>query len=264
MDFKKQDKVYVALLDILGFKELAHNNSHEDLSEIYQIFCRAVKNGLIDNKVTHKEHDFSYACINSITISDSIVLWTDNTEINDFYDLLVLVRDLIFHGFYCGLPLRGALTIGPISYYYEKIKSKSQNYYASVFGKSIVDAYELSDDQRWSGALITDEAIKEYEDKINRLVRPINDPFNRYNNQELYNLISINALIRRKFIRKCEVPSKQKLQKICYTIDWVNTKNPKFTEDSVKASFSKHNKLLKKSDSVNEIINNTINYCKSV
>jgi hypothetical protein len=264
MDFKKQDKVYVALLDILGFKELALNNNHEDLSEIYQIFCRAVKNGLQYIKVLEKEKNQQRAIINSITISDSIVLWTDSTEITDFYDLLILVRDLLFHGFFCGLPLRGTMTIGPLSSYYEKIDSKSQNYYATVFGSSIVEAYNLTDKQKWAGAIITDTAIKEYESKINRKVKPLSDPFSRYNNPRLYKLLTIDALIKRKFIRKWQVPLKEKPLQSYYTIDWVSTKKSKFTADYLKASFAKHNKLMEKSAGVIEKINNTINYCISL
>lgn len=263
MEYTNLNRTYVALLDILGFKELASNNSHSDLIEIYRTFDRAIKNSLAGNNFTKNGPDLSKTKVNTMTISDSVILWTDNAEIDDFYMLLILVRDLLFHGFFCGLPFRGAIVIGPLSYNYSKLVSNSQNHLATIFGKSIIESYEISSNQDWAGVIISDDAVADYESKVNRVVRPLNDPFLYYEPQTLYKKISLKALIKRKLIRQWQVPQKNGDNRVFHTVDWTTTKRNKYTETEIKNCFSKYNKMLKDNDSVQKKIQNTIDYIKT-
>lgn len=256
---KDIDKTYVGMLDILGFTELASNNDHQELKKIYEIFDRVVKQGLtlFQDKIESGEFlaDESKIKINSLIISDSIILWTDNLKYHNFNNLLLTVRAILSESMRCGIPLRGSIVVGAISIKEERLPSKPDNLKLTCFGKSIVDAYVLGGKQNWSGCVITSEAIKEYENSIQKF----KDEQTKYTNERIDNALLLTSLERKFLVRKYLVPYKSDKLTEETVINWVNEFDPKWSESAIRNSFNKHNKTVD-NWKVETIIRNTISF----
>ncbi|NVO10542.1 MAG: hypothetical protein HXX16_11315 [Bacteroidales bacterium] len=239
---KDFDVTYVGLLDILGFKELALRNNHQELIKIYDLFDKVVKRGLTLFKESFQNDEFKPRVdsikINSLTISDSLILWTENTKFHHFINLVVTIRAILSEAMRCGIPLRGTIVVGPISVREEKLNSNTENIKLTCFGKSIVDAYTLSEKQNWSGCIITKECIERYQMSFEELkLRP-----SKYTNDQIDKSLSLSSLENKKLLRKYLVPLKDGKLAEEYVINWVNELNPKMEELSIRNSFVKYNK----------------------
>ena len=208
--------VYVAFLDILGFKDLVERNTHEELENIYSQFFNSVKeNGELFealSKILKGQKGFN-TTVQSIIISDSIVLWTKDDDINNFNMLVLAVRLLIMKSFGIGIPLRGAITRGPLSV---SIENSIQ-----IFGKSLTNAYTTESHMEISGCVIEDECM-EY-------VLGICD-----GNEIFNNITNSNCIIQYL------MPKKYGEVKNHYMINWVSPAPGSY----ILESFSKHNKSI--------------------
>jgi len=130
------ENTIVAFLDILGFKDLVNNNGHDKLIRVYQNLLLPIvqhSSTFGKYKVIKKEDgqslavaDSSKAVISSLVISDSIVLWTPIASMKSFIDIAIVVRNLLVSGMYSGLPLRGAISIGPLSMINDTIEMNNE------------------------------------------------------------------------------------------------------------------------------------------
>ncbi|MDQ3017632.1 MAG: hypothetical protein M3R25_13060, partial [Bacteroidota bacterium] len=60
-----------------------------------------------------KFKDFSVDSeINSVVVSDSIVLWTNDIGIGSFLKMVITVHQLLYQTMHFGIPLRGAISAG--------------------------------------------------------------------------------------------------------------------------------------------------------
>lgn len=162
--------VYVAFLDVLGFKDLVDNNSHDSLVKKYQALLTgteiSLSNGAYRLLTTEGKQvaiaDHEKVTVNSIVVSDSIVLWTNNASRKSFIDIVVAVKNLLVHAIYTGLPLRGGIAIGPLSRISYKLGSPFDNTVQAIVGKGLVDACRIEEEQQWSGCVVSQDAIDEY------------------------------------------------------------------------------------------------------
>lgn len=253
---------YVALFDILGFKEIVKNNSHEELIKIYEKLDRLLKFSLCLCRLNKEfQYDFSKTIINSINISDSILLWTNDVNVTSFYDLILTSWELQFQSIYAGLPMTGAITVGPISIIQDRIQAQTQteNFRSTFFGKPIVEAFELVSKQLWAGSLITNETIEVYENNLFRFVRTFDDPL-FIDPYRIEKSISIHGLKRRKILREFDVPFKKKPYSQRYlTLNWPDKTRTRISEKQIRERFLRHNKFIRKK-SVHKLIENTITY----
>lgn len=169
---KRYDKAYVAMLDILGFKEFVTHANPETVISTFDKLTTIVANQLshtmkFDDKgnmtlVQNEHQDFNY-----VIISDTILIWTENTDYNTFYTILYVVKNIMYHAFKLYIPLRGAIVVGSMALFDRREQTNKINVQASFVGKAIVEAYELSNSQDWSGCYVTDDCLKigveEYE-----------------------------------------------------------------------------------------------------
>ena len=111
----------VAFLDVLGFSDFVDNNDHSVLINIYNnIFTIFTTLGLACGQVKFVNNngsgyatpDVSYMNVNSLIVSDSIILWTDNSSPKSFEDIVSCVRQTLSLSFVSGLPLRGSIVEG--------------------------------------------------------------------------------------------------------------------------------------------------------
>jgi hypothetical protein len=242
----------VAFLDILGFSEIVKHNSFEELEEIYKVFNRGYTSGVTRNKFIKKGSqffkDFNDSNIQAIQISDSIILWTKEDTIKSYYDLILIVHELLGNGIFSGLPLRACIDYGEFG---NNINFHSNNISTNTFyGKAIITSHQQCESQSWSGGFITKRGVEAYSKMCSSL-----------NDNHLRSLTDIKSLEQDHFLKKFIVPFRnEKSEEYC--INWVRWQDPKITLDNLIKSFGKHNKPTS-CVRVKEIIQNTIEFWKS-
>lgn len=254
-------KSYVGVLDVLGFKELVENNSHEELTKIYQMFSEHITqsvahyqfNKITTEKGTEIKPNLNRATTNSILISDSIILYTNDTTIDSFFDFMLTTWHLMSFGFFLGIPLRGAASVGAISVMNGQVQSNASNSHAAFVGRSIVDAYKWEQKQNWAGFIYSSECISHYIEQLKNALLISSDP-NRLNRA-----ISLDSLINRGFLVKYNVPLKDGTFSENYVANWPRAFNPKLNESTIRKSFERNNKSVI-SEEVTIKINNTIDF----
>jgi hypothetical protein len=222
---KQNADCYVAFLDILGFKRILTVHSHEHLTSVYQQFSETILHGLSNGKyVLSKDGetecigpDIRQATVNSLLVSDSILIWTDDNSAESFGNIVKAVRSLLAFSMIDGIPLRGAISIGPLSSVLNQWPTQTQNFQLSLFGKAIVDAAEIEKKQEWSGCEISKAAIEFYKSKC----------------------FDGESLIETKLVLSYPVPRKNETTEIDgYVIDWVNHPQAGIDADVVKDAFA--------------------------
>ncbi|PEA52933.1 hypothetical protein CON64_20925 [Bacillus pseudomycoides] len=243
----KEEKVFFAFLDILGFKDLVNNNSNEALIDLYsKAVDVSVESALskgqmnIDEKGNIKP-DLGFASVNSLVISDSILFWTNNDNPWSFIDLIIVVREVLHNSIKIGIPLRGAISRGPlVTQQSDKSKENILIHRFTVVGKALVEAYKKEAIQEWSGCLIAEECMELL----------------------LQSMISnhIDDLINNNVLIKYKVPYKSGNIKEEYVLNWVGKQ---FSNETVRESFSMHNKGVD-NWAVESKIKNTIEFLNHV
>ncbi|MGO9586706.1 MAG: hypothetical protein ACLP2Y_10975 [Limisphaerales bacterium] len=131
---------YVAFLDILGFKKIVLAHSHDHLKSIYQKFSETIVHGLSNGKYVLFDDgktecigpDIRQATVNSLLVSDSILIWTDNNSVGSFDNIVKAVRSLLAFSMIDGIPLRGAISIGPLTSILNQWPTQTHNFQHSL------------------------------------------------------------------------------------------------------------------------------------
>ena len=216
---------YVAFLDILGFKRIASINSHEHLKSVYRNFSETILDSLSNGKYVLSNDgeteslspDIRQATVNSLLVSDSILIWTDDNAAESFCDIVKAVQSLLAFSMIDGIPLRGAISIGALTSVLNQLPTKNHNFQHSLFGKAIVDAAEAEKKQDWSGCEITKDAIEFYKSKCS----------------------SGESLITNKLILNYPVPRKEgEMETQGYVINWTNHPQAGIDSNTVKDAFA--------------------------
>jgi hypothetical protein len=161
------DYSYVAFLDILGFKSLVDNNTHEELVAIYKnLVVGQVSKYLILQDVLEKSRKneikelFSSNKVRVVNISDSIIIWTQDSKEESLKNLLKAVKTLLASSINLGIPLRGSIVK-------EKLGVIENNNTLSLIGKGLVKAYKNEQIQNWSGCTV-ERSIFSYLNSIRK------------------------------------------------------------------------------------------------
>jgi hypothetical protein len=107
------NKPYVAFLDVLGFRELVKNNTHQELVEIYK---RLVNFQVEFYEHYHSEKErhnkekfgeyFEPTGLRLVNISDSILLWTKDSKESSLLEIANAVKFLMSTSISIGIPLQ--------------------------------------------------------------------------------------------------------------------------------------------------------------
>lgn len=233
------DSVYVAFLDVLGFKELVENNSHEYLEHIYLNTLSAnVTHALANDKfvIIHSKGqeyltpDTRKASVNSLLVSDSIIIWTENDSIESFTDMVLTVRNLMAYSFFGGLPLRGAIAIGPLTMQMGQEPSRTHNFQHTLFGKALVAACSLERVQKWSGCAISDAAVNRFEDLCKA----------KLSSNEIIGIKIMDENLMCRYTVPLESGDKD-----MFVVNWVNHHQARTNTPALLSAFPEHNKLKK-------------------
>lgn len=253
---------YLAFLDILGFKELIENNSLEDVEELYKKFEPSILYSMAKTNIDFLLYDkkpegmrvapIEITNLNSLVISDSLIIWTDDNDPNRFIQLIMTVKHHLHFSMKLGIPLRGSITSGQLSLKFgNHEKSPKQNSFATILGLPLTRAYMLENKADWSGCFIDNSCIEEYKKQVEL---SLNDNPNCAN---------LDTLIKLDLLNKYLVPMKSGQLQEFYCLNWTNYfLNDRFTEVEVRNSFKAHNKI---SDNwaVEMKIRNTTDYLKA-
>lgn len=246
---------FVAFLDVLGFRDLVTRNDHRTLEKIYHnAFITTIESGLAHGAFTTLERDgrkFAVADaarmeVNSMLASDCVLFWTNDNAPKNFIRIVTAVRGLMLGALYCGLPLRGAITMGPITAGFAQIQSKSLNFHNAVFGRAIVDAYELEKAQEWSGCVIDRNAVNYFESLQKETARTHPE------------IVLVENLVHMGVIKEYKVPFKSQ-PRLEYVVDWVSARRSPVAGDSVRHAFLMHNKSVTKPETQTKI-QNTVDF----
>ena len=239
---------FVALIDILGFKDIIHKNSHEEVVHLFDNFRIYLQMGIADYKSTEDEwgravFDVSQSVVNSTIISDSIILWTSDSSTEAFFELVKCIHRFIT---FCHntpmISLRGGITFGEFHYDYSGVieGKNSLMVHPIMLGKALVDVYEIEKTLQFAGCIITDTVMN--------AARAANEPlFQRY----------WQELEKDQMVLQYEVPTKTGTMQ-AWTINWVSkASNP--TYEKVEAGFTSYNKSIDSAD-VRTKMENTLKY----
>ena len=259
---KRYDKAYVAMLDILGFKEFVTHADPETVISTFDKLTTIVANRLshtmkFDDKgnMTHvqNEHqDFNY-----VIISDTILIWTENTDYNTFYTILHVVKNIMYQAFKLYIPLRGAIVVGSMALFDRREQTNKINVQASFVGRAIVEAYELGNCQDWSGCYVTDECIQVGIEEYEKFKNENSDDTDFREAVEGVHESNMMSLI------KCPIPFKTGVKE-GIALQWVNIgeMHPVYAEQ-VEETFAK-DKNYQGQPAVDLKIRNTIDFVKSI
>src|ERR1035438_4326326 len=161
---------YVAFLDILGFKEISNGRTDEHLKSLYERFCGIIVHGLSNGRyVLSRDGDNEYirpdsqqATVNSLLVTDSVLLWTNDGSAESFDNIIEGVRSLIAFSMIGRIPLRGAISIAPRKLLLEQWPRGIDGFQDSLFAKAFDDAAKAEKDQQWCGCEITTAAMESY------------------------------------------------------------------------------------------------------
>lgn len=170
-----QDSCFFAYLDILGFKAITERSSFDRLKAIVGSFVDSCSEaidrsrrfetnagrvyGRLDIGSNDDELDDSEPRIKVRIVSDSIYIWTKNDDgLKQFDDLLRIVNAMLASGFKHGLLLRGVVTFGELFEDNSKISADIPMDAGAIYGRALVEAYELESQMDWSGAILTPKA----------------------------------------------------------------------------------------------------------
>ena len=165
--FDPQESCFFAYLDILGFKNMVKQNTYKQLKEIVDGFTVKCKETIDASRTiktnTGKEVVKIVVGVNVRIVSDSIYIWTKGDKsLWQFDDMLHGVNALLAYGFERGLPLRGVVTYGERFSESVKVEDGNPRDFSfendSLYGRALVEAYELESQMNWGGVILTPKA----------------------------------------------------------------------------------------------------------
>ena len=249
---------FVAFLDVLGFKAMVENVNHEKLRRVYENFLSNVASALSNGKFKIVESpsgqvaiaDLAAPLSSSITVSDSVIFWTEDTSMKSFISICAATRNLIVLGIYTGLPMRGGIAMGDLSHLKSAPNSPEAFGFQTVFGKGLVRAYEDESVHEWMGCVISDECVAAYEDICT---------LHAGQDEEL---ATLDYLISAGFIVRYPAPRKSGDSVQRWVINWPKGNPAGIPIDIVESSFTMHNKTLG-TMSASAKLDNTLKFLKA-
>lgn len=219
---------------------MVEKNSHEELMEAYEF-------GLYQSIETAEEaanlvlgiitppQELESLKIQIYVISDSIIFIQDTLTQRGLLYIISYCRILIGSCLADGIPIRGAISYGPVSVEHKRG--------TTIVGRGLTKAYDLESRQQWAGGIVDKECFdvvsKENQDLVDHLINDKENPI----------------------ITKYSVPQKGGSIKEELALDWTIYKLIKNSED-IRSAFSMHNKEI--NEDVEIKIQNTIKFFNDI
>lgn len=247
-------------MDVLGFKDIVENSTHEKLERVYQnAFITNATYSLSNGKVTpfktdqgeYVTPDLSNPLTSCLIVSDSVILWTESASMQSFVNIFSAVGKILVSGFYTGLPMRGSIAIGDLSNLSFSPAAHGKVLIQSVFGKALTKAYMIESDQQWAGCAISQECIDQYDREASKYIGTVE------------NLATSDYILSQRILLRYPVPKKDGRTEDMWVVNW-----PKFNRDLpttkiVRDAFERHNKRAE-DPAVQTKIKNTLAFLQHV
>ena len=173
-------QTYFCFLDILGFSRFVmrlnknpefHRNplmKQKKLMDYYNVIQPLVLGSVYGNYRTFSNDEVKELMktddprLNSYIVSDSILLWTDDVSYQSLILLLDVVKHIIMANFSWskGFPIRGAISMGSLSFNQNELRSSKINFVTSLVGDALVKAADMEWNQNWAGCAVDDSIIE--------------------------------------------------------------------------------------------------------
>ncbi|MFD1144537.1 hypothetical protein ACFQ4C_25645 [Larkinella insperata] len=164
---------YIAFLDILGFSDIVENNTQEELDTFVDFLIRDIQNSMVSTEVGKTKMRLSHygftpdlyeAKLNSLLLSDTLIFWSNDDSEESFHEIVKTVSFLMnFEAYYSHVALRGAITVGELSFVDYRITHPLLMVdQSTIYGKAIVEAYRIEKEQQWMGCVVTQRALGHY------------------------------------------------------------------------------------------------------
>ena len=242
---------YVLVADILGFREIVENQTIDQSLELFKEILKNVElSSTLGSARKYETEDGSSGIraeledlkVNANLFSDTIVLWTSQSDLRALNDLIRVSTVLFYHAIRGGYPWRGAITKGDICAAHLHHPGASMLLENVCFGNAIVKAYSLEKEQEWSGCMFDPEML-------------IGEP-------ESTRKFLVNLDIH---VFEYQVPLKNKLTTQTLALNWLDWVDPNMlTIEDVRGSFIQRAKTISDSTVIQKIENTDQFYLASV
>jgi hypothetical protein len=251
MNATSETECYVAFLDILGFSAIVEGNTTEYLESYFDGFrekiTHAFSNGYILSNRGEKKSiapNIKQATVNWLLVSDSIFIWTNDSSTESFKSIVTAVRNLLAFSIIGRIPLRGAISVGPVKPVLNKWSSQTHGFEHSLLGRAVVDVVKAEREQQWCGCEITQNAIEFYKK----------------------NCSDSESLIEKEWILPYLIPKKMG-RFDGYVIDWLNHHEVGIDAKTVGNAFAHSLSKIPDSDEWEKIqvkLKNTLEFVQSI
>lgn len=126
---------FVVFLDILGFKDMVLNSTHDAIFKKLEILKSYSTR--IDSFGPYVELGIEVNQTKTVAFSDSIIIFSKSDSRGDFWKIVSQIRAVQKRAFENAIPIKGAISYGEISVDFEN---------SIFFGQPIIDAFSLHGD----------------------------------------------------------------------------------------------------------------------
>lgn len=160
---------FFAYFDLLGYKKFIENNSDVWLDKRTDDFGRNVEMALsLDHPYVASRHpgnvisDLSHSTLNCLTFSDTVLLWTSNSTLQDFEELLRVCFKYNYFNNCFDFPGRGRIEYGEISFkQFDNENQRGGRYFLNmIYGKVLITTYQRAEAMSWAGCVLDSSAIE--------------------------------------------------------------------------------------------------------
>ncbi|MBS1926256.1 MAG: hypothetical protein JST57_09650 [Bacteroidetes bacterium] len=213
-------KVLFCYLDVLGFKNKLETKSEEQQSQILNSLFGCISFSIPQTLMFQADSnqgliDLESINTNSILISDSLIVWTNDCNCKSIIEFTYRIQRLIRNAFIAGFPLRGTIEYGSIYHEERNIPTKtSYNHFNLIGGNALMNAYKSEQEFQWAGCIITQNCTK-----------------------QILSILDINdqsLIFKNKVLIKYDAPKKNGETENLYVINWV---------DFILADYCRKNKI---------------------
>ena len=161
-------EVYIAYFDLLGFKKFIENNTETcidtRMGHIFRDMGLSLTLENIKPSPTNPNNlipDIDQAKVNCVNISDTIIYWTNDLNIDSLYYLFLVSFLFNQHCNKDNFPVRGCLSKGVINHVMGHNDLSNNFLYAiqCLYGKGLVKAHIKAESQNWAGTVIDQVVI---------------------------------------------------------------------------------------------------------
>lgn len=239
---------FITYFDYLGFGDFIRNNDLNYQKKIMGNIFRDIESALAKGKLKEASYgviaDLSEIKVNCINFSDTIIFWTNDTSNESLEELMYITHYFNWQANLFFFPVRGTLTIGELEGVDHSFKSELGGSYNlnSVFGKGLVEAHEIAENQKWAGTVLNTNVVD----------------FIKANFKDHQSFIDL-------YTKKFQVPFKvgpRDMQVFHFIKGELNNLAFENYGNGIRDNFANHNKSVEHPSTV-EKIENTINFLSS-